>query len=83
MGGNRPNQQCMFPFIYDGTSYDECTTTDNNGIPWCSTKISPAGDFLAGEWGNCGIDCPGNLGKYYKIYSNKCFLFLIILPSIL
>ena len=64
IGGNRPNQHCVFPFIYDGKSYDECTTIDNNGIPWCSTDVSCARDFVEGKWGNCGIDCSGDLGKY-------------------
>ena len=68
IGGSRPNQRCVFPFIYDGKSYDECTTIDNNGIPWCSTNVMCAGDFVEGEWGNCGSDCSGDLGKYEHIY---------------
>ena len=30
---------CVFPFIYKGVKYSGCTTVDNRGTPWCSTKI--------------------------------------------
>lgn len=36
----------MFPFMYEGNTYNECTDAGNNGLPWCLT-----GDD--GSWGEC------------------------------
>ena len=82
IGGNRPNQHCVFPFIDDDKRYDVCTTTDNNGIPRCCTNVLPARDFVVGEWGNCGIDCSVNLREYYEIYGHICLFFLYIFFAI-
>ena len=31
-------QGCVVPFSYDGESYTDCVTIDNDGVPWCATK---------------------------------------------
>ena len=38
---------CVFPFQYAGDTYDDCTTADNNGVPWCYA------DEAGATWGNC------------------------------
>ena len=43
---------CMFPFTYEGTEYNDCTTANHNGVRWCYTALTkPNGAY---RWGNCG-----------------------------
>jgi len=48
---------CVFPFSYKGALYSGCTTVDNNGTEWCSTKTDHRGVHTKGSWGNCGEGC--------------------------
>jgi len=64
---------CIFPFVYRGKTYHECTTDclqrgeDHKGIkawcdktemrPWCATKINKK-DVMK-DWELCGQGCPG------------------------
>lgn len=39
-------QKCIFPFKYDGKTYNTCTTDDNwswNSKPWCATTLDANG----------------------------------------
>ena len=47
VSGPSPNESCIFPFKYDGITFDECAT---EGIaegeiitPWCSTLVDENG----------------------------------------
>ena len=51
--------RCVFPFTYDGQTYQACTDADNGGIPWCSTQVDGNNNHVDGEWGNCGDTCDG------------------------
>jgi len=51
-GGNGGGADCAFPFVYLGTSYDACITTNNGNKPWCSVTAT-----YNGQWGNCVTDC--------------------------
>ena len=53
------NNCCVFPFIYHGTQYFECTDKDIKK-PWCATTSNYDID---GMWGHC-------IGK--KIYRILC-----------
>ena len=44
----------MFPFIYGGTEYSECTTVSNGGTPWCATSVNDENVMTA--YGNCDIE---------------------------
>ena len=47
------NQNCQFPFTYNGVTYDSCTDQDNAGVPWCSVFNDLFGNYQEGFWGNC------------------------------
>ncbi|XP_078369975.1 protein SpAN-like [Oculina patagonica] len=38
---------CVFPFVYEGVSYDSCTSINHNKL-WCSFDA-----VYAGQWANC------------------------------
>ena len=51
----------MFPFTYKGVTHSSCTTVEESeGRDWCSTRVDPAGNHVAGEgnWGLCAPHCP-------------------------
>ena len=56
-GGDDANQQCVFPFSYEGVTYEHCTSVGNNGTQWCSTEVDENGEYVSGKWGNCGSGC--------------------------
>ena len=34
-------QRCVFPFVYNGVEYNQCTSVDSeNGAPWCAVNVS-------------------------------------------
>ncbi|KAK6466647.1 hypothetical protein HHUSO_G35914 [Huso huso] len=55
VGGNDPGKECVFPFSYDKQMYFECTTINNNRIPWCATTSDYPQD---NKWGNCPFTGP-------------------------
>ena len=54
-------QKCILPFNYEGTTYSECTSVDNDQ-PWCAYEVDSEGNLVEGEWENCGNTC--YLGMY-------------------
>nr|XP_040579601.1 serine-rich adhesin for platelets-like isoform X2 [Lepeophtheirus salmonis] len=48
---------CIFPFIYSGVSYNECTDVENNGVEWCATSLYANSE--AQNYGNCNSNCKG------------------------
>ena len=63
VSGANPNASCIFPFEFNGITYHQCTTVDNDITPWCSTLVDDSGEHIAdaGNWGNCGPECPVDL----------------------
>ncbi|XP_065839072.1 uncharacterized protein [Oscarella lobularis] len=49
--------KCIFPFIYNGTRFFECTSFEK-GIPWCSTKNDVNGNMEM--WSYCLCPKPSN-----------------------
>jgi len=57
---NNPNVACVFPFIYQGTTYYECTRdSDPEGKRWCATKVDEEGFYIenSGQYGYCSQQC--------------------------
>ena len=49
-------QSCVFPFIYKGTKYFDCTYIDSLD-PWCSTHVNDDNQFIESFWGFCDWRC--------------------------
>ena len=50
----------MFPFIYKGKEYNQCTFQKGDVKAWCSTKVDGNGKHVGGQrqWGYCEKECP-------------------------
>ena len=68
-GGTSKGACCVFPFIYHGTQYFECTDKDIKK-PWCATTSNYDID---GMWGHC-------LGKKMNIYMANIIFFKVYTP---
>ena len=54
----KPSKPCIFPFRYNGKTYDFCTTDDDdNDEGWCATAVKANGDIQRGNWGHCEDEC--------------------------
>ena len=38
--GPKPNQECVFPFTYQGRTYAGCTQSFGVEAPWCSAQTT-------------------------------------------
>ena len=68
ISGPETGKPCIFPFLYKGVIYDECTNMDHDQ-KWCSTKVYSAGTHVDGKYGHCGNDCKS--GKFEKCIQKK------------
>ena len=75
MSGLVPDKECVFPFWFKNHKYEECTTVENNGVPWCSTKVNTNGHHIKKHWGICGPTCPGKyeMSNVYLLMSLLIF----------
>ena len=46
---------CIFPFVYNGVTYCECTDVDQ-AKPWCSIKVDENQNYI-GDWYFCKDNC--------------------------
>ena len=55
-GGPDPDKACVFPFMYKGVQYDECTSEGSN-TKWCPTQVNAFGygygAAYGNQWGHC------------------------------
>jgi len=53
------SKQCIFPFVYKGKTYTECTTVESaNKKAWCATKVNPDTNVvIRNQWGDCNEYC--------------------------
>lgn len=62
-GGNSDGSPCVFPFIFEGTSYDACTTDGrSDGYRWCATTANFDQDKKYGFCPNRGASGDGAQG---------------------
>merc|ERR1712110_238583 len=63
IGGPRPDNPCVFPFIFQGENRTECIEGRLRPKPWCATKVDESNNYIPQEWGICGESCSksGNL----------------------
>ena len=67
-GGNADGASCVFPFVYRGNTYQECTTINNQNTLWCSITTFYDVDK---RWGNC-------LGRKTYVYITLiCIMFYL------
>ena len=50
------NEPCVFPFIYEGIKYFDCTYAKYQA-PWCSTRVDGNDQFIKNKWGICNWKC--------------------------
>merc|ERR1712128_152919 len=52
--------KCIFPFEYEGQTYNQCTTQGSeNAQAWCATKVDSSGVVVRNFWEDCHHSCPG------------------------
>ena len=54
-------KKCVFPFKYNGKTYNKCTTVDNGNTEWCATEVKTDGNYK--DWGNCDVSSCGKFNK--------------------
>eukprot|EP00092_Neocalanus_flemingeri_P054714 GFUD01064474.1.p1 GENE.GFUD01064474.1~~GFUD01064474.1.p1 ORF type:complete len:306 (+),score=62.46 GFUD01064474.1:112-918(+) len=64
VSGPATGRECVFPFTWDGKTYQGCTPWtyggSNQGKMWCSTRTDGQGGHVngGGNFGYCGPECP-------------------------
>jgi hypothetical protein len=77
VGGNVVDKACVFPFRFNGVTYNGCTE-DEDGR-WCSTKTDERGNHVTGNWGICSSNCPF-YGASFFIYFLHFLLPVLLRP---
>ncbi len=56
---NNEKIPCVFPFIYEGKSFNGCTNFNNpDSLPWCPTQVDENGFYTEEKnWGECSAKC--------------------------
>ena len=73
----KDGQDCIFPFIYKGRSYDTCITLDSDE-PWCSTAVDAFGNHILGNEGLCSDSCASRqtncpVGFLWQGFADTCY----------
>ena len=49
-------EDCVFPFIYKGQTYNECTKEESINR-WCATSVMENGEVITNHWEDCKDSC--------------------------
>ena len=66
--------RCAFPFIFKGTSYENCTNVDASA-PWCAYLVDAYGEMGAWDW--CGARKPWCSKYKNSQYSIKILAYIV------
>jgi len=64
VSGPAAGQSCVFPFKFQGVTYNGCADWEyggeNTGKTWCSTSTDLSGEHRdgGGHWALCPLSCP-------------------------
>ena len=47
-------EDCVFPFIYKGQTYNECTKEESINR-WCATGVMENGEVITNHWEDCNM----------------------------
>ena len=72
ISGPDSGKPCIFPFEWNGETYDNCAHDPDDGYSWCATQSNMIGK----HWGICNPCCfyvIGTADKYnLKVNGTKC-----------
>ena len=67
-------EPCVFPFIYEGKAYNQCTAAGNRWpkTAWCPTKVDNNSEYIQGHYGRCkDPNCKQLPGKYLNFNKGR------------
>ena len=62
-GGSGHLKKCIFPWTYNGMTYDGCANPNNANNLWCATKVYANSQLVEEEWGYCKMENDGGFCK--------------------
>lgn len=62
---------CVFPFTYEGATYETCTADRTHHL-WCSTKTDSNGRHVKGHWGHCWCQHDSSTQECHKLAKLAC-----------
>ena len=46
-------EECNFPFVVDGQTYDDCADIFGTNMPGCAIRTNAKDEIISDQWGNC------------------------------
>ena len=71
------SKNCIFPFKFQGKTYDACIETPDMDEPWCSTRTDDLGAHIVGSEEICSANCKVNncpIGYYVLSPDTTCYM---------
>ncbi len=70
--------QCVFPFKYDGVTYEDCAYRSSNPqYKWCATTVDSSGVLKGTHRGTC----KQITSKYSQISVYLCYIYYLVLAN--
>mmetsp|Transcript_28009 Transcript_28009/g.32651 ORF Transcript_28009/g.32651 Transcript_28009/m.32651 type:complete len:798 (+) Transcript_28009:25-2418(+) len=68
--GDLYDNECNFPFIYQGVKHDQCTNVAHTQ-EWCSTQTDGSDNHISDRWGNCDDEANELVARDKIAYSGE------------